>query len=111
MYGKMEVAGDNIKKQLSKWMDLEVVIKAVHTMMHIVEYIKLNHATAEKWILSQSNEELLELYVSMSKGTVPEVVQRQTKSIYLIHGEDDYKVRNFSSTWKNNVCKCLRACL
>ena len=40
-------------------------------------------------MLPQASEELLEFYVSMSKGTVPEVVQKQTEAIYLTHFEDN----------------------
>ena len=53
------------------------------------ESIKLKQKTVEKWILSQAIEDLLELYVSMSKDGVPEVVPKHTEVIYLAHGEDD----------------------
>ena len=47
-------------------------------MKNIVKSIKLNRVTVEKWMLSQYIKDLLELYVSISKGTVPKVVQKQT---------------------------------
>ena len=44
-------------------------------MKNIANSIKLNQATVEKWMMSQAVEELLEMCVSMSKGTVTEVVK------------------------------------
>ena len=52
----------------------------VHTMKKIVDAIKLNREIVEKWMLWHAVEEILDLYVSMSKFTA---------AIYLIHGEDD----------------------
>ena len=75
MYVPMAGVGANIKKQVSKWMDLEVAITVVHTIKNIFNSIKVNQETVEKWILSQAVKELLGLFVSISKGMVPEVVQ------------------------------------
>ena len=111
MYGPMAGVGSTIKKRLPKWMDWEVATPLVHTMKNIVNSIKSNQATVEKWMLSQVVEELLELHISMSKGMMHEVVQNQIELIYLTHGEDDKEVCHFSSTWKTHVCKCLRACV
>ena len=44
-------------------------------MKNIANAIQLNQATVEKWMMSQAVEELLEMCVSMSKGTVTEVVK------------------------------------
>ena len=38
-------------------------------------------------MLSQAVEDILDVYVSMTKVTVPKVVQKQTEAIYLTHGE------------------------
>ena len=59
-------------------------------MNNIVDSIKLNQATVENWILTQAAEELLELYISMSKGMVPKVVQKNIKAVYLTHDKDNY---------------------
>ena len=65
-------------------------------------------------MLPQAAEDLLELYVGMSKGTVPKVVQKHTKSIYLTYGKDNQEVRHFiqqlnnaSSEMLKSVCLCL----
>ena len=47
---------------------------------------------------SQAIKNLLNMYVSMSKGTVPEVVQQHIEDIYLTNSEADKEVRNFSNT-------------
>ena len=60
-----------------------------HTIKNIVESIKFNQATVEKLILSQAVEGIIELYVRIPKGTLPEVVQKHIKATYLTHGEDD----------------------
>ena len=65
IYGPMAVVGANIKKRLPNWMDWEVAITLVHTMKNIVNFIKLNQSTIEKWMLYQAVEELLELYTSI----------------------------------------------
>ena len=64
-------------------------------MKNIANYIKLNQATVEKWMLYQDFKDLLELYISMSKGTVPKEVQNYIKAIYSTYGEDDQEVRHF----------------
>ena len=64
-------------------------------MNNIVDSIKLNQATVENWMLTQAAEELLELYISMSKVTLTEVVQNHIDASYLTHGEDDQEVYNF----------------
>ena len=74
-------------------------------MKNIVESIKLNQENIEKWMMSQAAKEILNLYVSMPTGTVPGVVQKQTETIYLEHGEDDEEVRHFSNTWKTLIWK------
>ena len=89
MYGPITDVGVNIKKWLTKWVYWWFLITVVHTMKKISESIKLKQKTVEKWILSQAIEDLLELYVSMSKDGVPEVVPKHTEVIYLAHGEDN----------------------
>ena len=81
----MAGVGANIRKKLPNWIDWEVAITLVHTIKNVAESIKLKQSMVEKWMLSQAIEELLKLYVSMSKGTVPKVVKK-TKTIYLTHG-------------------------
>ena len=66
MYGPMSDVGANTKKQLPNWMDWEISITAFHNMKNIIDSIKLNQATVEKWMLSQAVYDLLELYISMS---------------------------------------------
>ena len=82
MYGPMAGVGSNIKKRLPKWMDWEVAIKVFQNMKNFVDTIKLNQKTAEKRMLSQAVEDILKLYVSMSKGTVPEVVQNNRGNLF-----------------------------
>ena len=72
---------DNINKRIPKLLYREVSIMVVHTINNIFNYIKLNQAKVEKWILSQAVKDLLELYISMSKGAVTEVVQKQIRDI------------------------------
>ena len=43
-----------------------ISITVVYTMKNIFESIKLNQATVDKWILSQADKDLLELYVSFN---------------------------------------------
>ena len=76
MHGPIAGVGVNIKKRLPKCMDWEVATTVVHTIKNIFNSIKLNLATFEKWMLSQAVEDLLKLYVSMLKFTVPEEVQK-----------------------------------
>ena len=76
MYGPITGVGANIKKLITKWMNLEASIMTVHTMKNIAESIKINKETFEKCMLSQAVEDLIELYVSMSKDTVLELVQK-----------------------------------
>ena len=45
-------------------------------------------------MLTQAAEELLELYISMSKVTLTKVVQNHIDASYLTHGEDDQEVYN-----------------
>ena len=71
IYNTMEGVGANIKNIILKWMDWDVVITVLNTTKKIVEPIKLNQVTVEKWMLYQAVEEILELYVSMTKVTVP----------------------------------------
>ena len=111
MYGTMEGVGANIKKLIQKWMGWDITITVVHTMKNIGDYIELNQETIEKWMLFQSVEELLELYVSMSMGTVPKVVQNYIKAIYLTHGEENQEARHFFNTWGTYVWKCLTSCV
>ena len=40
-------------------------------------------------MLSQAVEELFKIYFSMSKETVPEVVQKYIEVVYLTHVEDN----------------------
>ena len=101
----------NIKKRLPKWIDWQVVITVVHTTKKLFQSIKLNQATVEKWMMSQAVEDILGLYVSLSSGTVPEVVQKHIQAINLTRGEDDQEVRNVFNTWKMYVWKFLRACV
>ena len=75
MYVPMAGVAENIKKQLSKRMDWEVSIPVIHTMNNIVRYIKLNQATVEKLMLYQAAEELFNIYVRITKGTVAEVLK------------------------------------
>ena len=63
-------------------MDWEVAIKVFQNMKNFVDTIKLNQKTAEKRMLSQAVEDILKLYVSMSKGTVPEVVQNNRGNLF-----------------------------
>ena len=70
---------------------------------------KLNQETVEKWMLSQVSEELLELHVSISEGTVTKVVQKQIKAIYLTWEKDSQEVCNFFQHLKTHVWKWLRA--
>ena len=95
MYGPMAGVGGNIKRQIPKWMDWEVSITVVHTMKNIVECIKLNQTKVEEWMLSQAVKELLELYISISKATVPKIVQKQIEAICSTYIEDDQEVRHF----------------
>ena len=54
-------------------------------------------------MLSHAVEELLNMYVSISKCTVPKVVQKDMKDIYLTHGEDNQEVHHFfQNLW--NAC-------
>ena len=59
--------------------------------------------------LSHSVEELLELYISMSKFTVPELVQKKIGAIYLTHGEDDQEVHHFFQHLKNACLEMLKS--
>ena len=78
-------------------------------MKNIVESIKLNQLTVEKWMLSQAVEELPNLYVSMPKGTVHKVVQKQIEVIYMTHGEDNKDVRHFVQHLKNVYLEMLKS--
>ena len=109
--GPMAGVGANIKKRLPNWMDWEVAIRVVQNMKNIVNYIKLNQAKVEKWMLSQSTEELLDMYISMSKGMVPKVAQKQIEELYLRNGEDDQEVCHFVQHLKTHVWKYLKACV
>ena len=84
-------------------------LTVVNTMKNTFDSIKLNHATVEKWTLSQAVEELLDIYVSMSKGTVHEVVQKIIEAIYLAHGEDDQEVRHFFQHLVNACLEMLKS--
>ena len=106
MYGPMAGVEANIKKRLPMWMDWQVVITVVNTMNNIVQSIKLNQATVEKWMISQAVKDFLGLYVSMSKGTVTEVVQKQIQAIHLTYGEDDQEVRNVLHHLEMRAWKC-----
>ena len=111
IYGTMSVVGDNIKKILPKWMYWKISITVVSNTKNIVNFVKVNQAMVEKWMLSQPVKELLELYVSMPKGTVTKVMHKQIEAIYLTYGEDDQEVRHFSNIWKTHVWKFLRECV
>ena len=76
-------------------MDWYVPITVVHTMKNIVCPIKLNQEMVEKWMLSQAVEDLLEIFVSISKDMVTKVVQKQIETIYLTHDEDYQEVCHF----------------
>ena len=76
IYGTMAVVGDNIKKILPKWMYWKISITVVRNTKNIVNFVKVNQAMVEKWMLSQLVKELLELYASMPKGTVPKVMHK-----------------------------------
>ena len=106
MYGPMSGVEANIKKRLPKWIDWQVVITVFNNMKNIVQAIKLNQATVEKLMLSQAVEDLLGLYLSMSKGTVTEVVQKQIQAIHLTYGEDDQEVRNVLHHLEMRAWKC-----
>ena len=99
----MAGAGDNIKNWIPKWMDWEVYITVVQTTKIVFDSVKLNQATVEKWMLYQAADELLELYFSMSKGMVPEVVKKHTEAIYFTHGQDYREVRHFFQ-YPRNAC-------
>ena len=111
MYGPMAGGGYNIKKRLQKWMDWQVFITSFHNTKKFVNTIKLNQETVEVWMLYQAVEELLDLYISMSKGTVTKVMKNQIEEIYSTHGEDNQEVCHFSNVSKTHACKCLRACV
>ena len=78
-------------------------------MKNIVESVKLSHAAVEKHMLSQAVDELLDMYVSISKGMVPEVVQKHIEAVYLTHGEDDQYVRHFFQHLKNACFEILKS--
>ena len=90
MYGSMADLGVNIMKRLAKWMDWDVTIVVVHTTNNIVNSIKLNQEMVEKLMLSHVVKDILELYISMSKGMVPKVVQKNIKAVYLTHDKENY---------------------
>ena len=108
MYGPMAGVGANIKKLLPKYMDWEVATMVVHTINNIFESIKLNQTTVEKLMLYQTAEELFELYVIMSKGTVPKVLKNIPRKFirHMVKTIRRYVI--FSKTWKTNIWKCLR---
>ena len=60
-------------------------------------------------MLSQAVEEILKLYISMSKDMVPKVVKKQVKEIYLTHSEDDPEVLNFFQNLENASLKMLKS--
>ena len=84
-------------------MDWEVAITVVHTIKNIVDPIKLNQAMIEKWTLSQAIEDLLELYLSKPKGTVPEVVQNILRRFILHTVKTIRRSIILSNTWKTYV--------
>ena len=88
-------------------MNWEIAITVIHTIQNIVESIKLNQATVEIWILYQAINELIKLYVSMSKSMLTEVVQKYIKEIYLKHGEDDQELSHFFQHLKNACLEIL----
>ena len=73
-------------------------------MNSIVESIKLNQETDEKWMLSHAVKKLL-----ISKGKVPKVVQKQTEVIYLTHGEDDQDACNFFQEPENACLEIIKS--
>ena len=103
--------GVNIMKRLAKWMDWDVTIVVVHTTNNIVNSIKLNQEMVEKLMLSHVVKDILELYISMSKGMVPKVAQKQIEELYLRNGEDDQEVCHFVQHLKTHVWKYLKACV
>ena len=89
-------------------MDWEVATMVVHTINNIFESIKLNQTTVEKLMLYQTAKELFELYVMMSKGTVPKVLKKYTEEIYLTHGEDNQEVCHFFQNLENEYLEMLK---
>ena len=78
-------------------------------MNQIDKSIKLNQAMVENWMLYQAVEDILELYVSMSKGTFPEVLQKQIEPIYLTHDENDQEVCHFFQHLENACLEMLKS--
>ena len=60
-------------------------------------------------MLLHAVEELLNMYVSMSKCTVPKVVQKDMKDIYLTHGEDNQDIHHFVQHPKNACLGMLKS--
>ena len=61
IYGTMAVVGDNIKKILPKWMYWKISITVVRNTKNIVNFVKVNQAMVEKWMLSQAVEEIIKM--------------------------------------------------
>ena len=102
---------DNINKRIPKLLYREVSIMVVHTINNIFNYIKLNQAKVEKWILSQAVKDLLELYISMSKGAVTEVVQKQIRDIIWHMVKTIRRSVILSNTWNIHLQEILRECV
>ena len=59
-------------------------------------------------MLSHTVKEILEVYISMSKDTVPKVVQKQIEVIYSTQVEDAQEVRHFFQHLKNACLEILK---
>ena len=60
-------------------------------------------------MLSHTVKEILEVYISMSKDTVPKVVQKQIEMIYSTQVEDAQEVRHFFQHLKNACFEILKS--
>ena len=87
LYGECPGVSSRIKKRQPSWQDWEVIQMVVCAMKDITTSIKLNQACANRWLLSDAVNDLLELYVALKSDSVPEWLIVQCRNIMAKQGE------------------------